>query len=336
MTAFPLSSATAVPVRSTHARGVRLARLLPGRVGVTLGAWTLALYGLTFLVVRQHYREYPPHYDSIGLFTDLFQLLNWVPIYGVAFLLPHAFNTGVSWLQPAYALALHWAPIKSPEALVSINFVLLLAAQAAIVTYGRTYGLSPLRQLVAATVPIVPGAIYAWDGGIQDLRRDAQLVMLALGILFLALAYVTAPSWQRGVALGVLVGLAQWSRDNAASTILIVALPAIVLAVVRSRQEGGIGALLRLAVVPLVVFLLLVLPYYALTLPSTIGRYSVSVWGIGESRVESVRAFWNMPFNVLLGGDSRLSGRVRVALVTTALLLAAVVTTEILFGAGAS
>ena len=38
-----------------------------------------------------------------------------------------------------------------------------------------------------------------------------------------------------------------------------------------------------------------------------------------------------MPFNVLLGGDSRLSGRVRVALVTSALLAAAVGTTYVLW-----
>src|SRR5207344_3293135 len=70
--------------------------------------------------------------------------------------------------------------------------------------------------------------------------------------------------------------------------------------------------------------------YYAVTLPSTIERYTTSVWGIGESRVDSLLAFWNMPFNVLLGGDSRISGRVRTALVTLALLVLAVATTYLL------
>ena len=304
---------------------------LAGRVGIVLGGWTLALYFLTFLVVRQHYREFPPHYDSIGLFADLFELLNLAPTFDMPLLLPKAFGTGLTWLQPAYALALAWAPIKSPEALVSLNVVLLLAAQAAIVTYGRTFGWGPLRQVVAATLPIVPGALYAWDGGIQDLRRDVQLVLLAVAILFLSLAYVTSPDWRRGLALGILVGLAQWARDNAASVILLVALPAIVLAVVRARRTGGDAALLRLAAVPVAIFLLIVVPYYAVTLPGTIVRYAETVWGIGESRVESLLAFWNMPFNVLLGGDSRLSGRVRVALVTSALLAAAVGTTYVLW-----
>ena len=326
-----MDTATAAPARSPLALSPRITRHASGSVALAVVGWTVALYLLTFLVVRQHYREYPPHYDSIGLFADLFEVFNSVQRQGLAATLPSAFRSGLSWLQPAYALALSWAPVKSPAGLVSLNFVLLLAAQVAIVTYGRTFGFSPLRQIVAATVPIVPGALYAWDGGIQDLRRDVQLILLALAILFLSLAYVTSPNWRRGVVLGLLVGLAQWSRDNAAAVILIVALPAVILAIVQSRRAGSIGGLVRLAVVPVAVFLLIALPYYAATLPMTIERYRTSVWGVGESRVESLLAFWNMPFNVLLGGDSRISGRVRVALVTLSLLVAALATTYVLW-----
>jgi hypothetical protein len=316
---------------SVPAIRVRADHQVLGGVMLAVGGWTLALYVLTFFVVRQHYQEYPPHYDSIGIFAGLFEILNNVRRLGLAAVAPTVFGSGLSWLQPAYALALSWAPINSPEGLVSLNFVLLLGAQAAIVTYARTFGWSPLRQMVAATVPIVPGALYAWDGGIQDLRRDMQLVLLALAILFTSLAYVTAPDWKRGIALGLLVGLAQWSRDNAAAVILIVAVPAVVLSVVQSRRTTGLTGLVKLAVIPLAIFLLIVLPYYAETLPSTLERYRTSVWGVGESRVESLIAFWNMPFNVLLGGDSRLSGRVRTALVTVTLMVSAVSTTYILW-----
>ena len=330
MTALPAPSAPTIHARPIPLLRVGGLRRVAGSIGIVLFGWTLALYALTFLVVRQHYLEYPPHYDSIGLFADLFQLLNWVPIYGVPFLLPHAFSTGLSWLQPAYALALSWAPIKAPERLVSLNFVLLLAAQAAILAYGRTYRFGRLRQVLAATLPIVPGALYAWDGGIQDLRRDVQLVLLALAILFTSLAYVTAPELaarrrprgpgrpravvprQRGIGHPDRVGAGDRGGHN------------------QEPRDGGIAALVRLAIVPVVVFLLLALPYYAVTLPSTFERYTTSVWGVGEGRVESLLAFWNMPFNVLLGGDSRLSGRVRVALVTGGLLAAALAATFVL------
>ncbi|MGE3271733.1 MAG: hypothetical protein AB7P40_23475, partial [Chloroflexota bacterium] len=242
--------------------------------------------------------------------------------------------SSMSWLQPAYALLLFWAPVKAPEWLISLNFVLLLAAQGAIVTYGRTVGYGPLRQIGAALLPLAPGALYPWDGGLQDLRRDIQLVLLCLGILFLAHAYVLQPSWRRGVALGVLVGLAQWSRDNAAAIMLIVAVPPIVLALLRSREVGGIAWLVRIAVIPLLVFLAIAVPYYAVTIQMTIQRYTSSVWGIGESRLESLRAFWMMPASVLLGGDARLGGRLGVAAVTLALMLMAAVAAEVLRRSG--
>jgi hypothetical protein len=289
-------------------------------VGLALGGWTLALYALTFLVVRRHYETFPPHYDSVGAFANLFDLVNQVHERGLLAATAGAFGSGMTWLQPAYALLLSWAPIKAPEWLISLNLVLLLAAQAAIVTYGRTVEFSRRRQVVAATLVAVPGGLYLWDGGIQDLRRDIQLILMATAILFLSLAYVMQPGWQRGAALGLLVGLAQWSRDNAASVIVIVCIPAIVLALARCRESVGPAYLARLALVPLGVFLLLALPYYAVTLPATLERYQYNVWGIGEDRVESLLAFWNMPLSVLLGGDSRFGGRVRVALATAALL----------------
>jgi hypothetical protein len=331
LTAVPLDTATTTHTSSIEANRLRVAPRALSNVALAVGGWTLALYLLTFLVVRQHYLEYPPHYDSIGIFAGLFEIFNDVRRHGAVYVVPTVFESGLSWLQPAYALALSWAPIKAPEALVSLNFVLLLGAQAAIVTYGRIYRFSHLRQVVAATMPVLPGALYAWDGGIQDLRRDIQLILLALAILFMSLAYITSPDWKRGAALGVLVGLAQWSRDNAAAAILIVAVPSLVLALIRSQRSGGIVELCRLMIVPLGIFLLIALPYYAVTLPSTIERYRTSVWGVGESRVESLLAFWNMPFNVLLGGDSRLSGRVQVALVTVALLATALATAYVLW-----
>jgi hypothetical protein len=299
-------------------------------ISIAVVGWSLALYGLTFLVVRRHYQEYPPHYDSIGMFSAMFEIVNELQRQSIATVSASAFAVGLSWLQPAYAMLLAWAPLKSPEGMVSLNLVLLILAQLSILTYARTFDWSPLRQIVAATLPVVPGALYAWDGGIQDMRRDIQLLLLALAILHLSLAYVAAPSWQRGAALGLLVGLAQWSRDNAAAVILIVIAPAIVRAVALRRERGGVPALVRLGLVPMATFAILAVPYYVVTLPLTIERYSTSVWGVGESRLESLLAFWNMPFNVLLGGDSRISGRVRVALVTTALLVAALATTWVL------
>ncbi len=295
---------------------------------------TLVLYLLTFLVVRRHYAVFLPHYDSIGAYAYLFAIVNDVQAGRIATVIQSGVKSGTTWLQPAFALLLAWAPIKAPEWLVSLNFVLLLAAQFAMADYLRVIDASPLRRGIAILIPIVPGGMYAWDGGIQDLRRDIQLIILALAILFLALAYVLHPTTWRGAALGLLVGLAQWSRDNAAAVILIVALPGVVLAVARCRQRGGLRMMAQLAVVPLMVFLLVAAPYYWHSLPATIERYATNVWGVGESRFESLAAFWDMPFSTLLGGDPRISGRVRVAVVTAALVAGAIIAVAALWRLG--
>ena len=143
-----MSTTTTLDVKAKQPRRPWVVRHLHGNVAFVIGAWTVALYILTFLVVRQHYQEYPPHYDSIGAFAELFEMFNDVHRYGPAYVVQRAFGSGLSWLQPAYALLLSWAPLKAPEWLVSLNFVLLVVAQAAIVTYGRTFGFSPLRQVV--------------------------------------------------------------------------------------------------------------------------------------------------------------------------------------------
>jgi hypothetical protein len=316
-----------------------LQRAVAGRlcrnVGFAVGGWTLALYAATFVVVRRYYVDHLPHYDSVGSYAHLFSLVNQLHERGLTYVLVNADTSSMSWLQPTYTLLLAWAPIKAPEWLVSQNFVLLLGAQAAIVAYARTFGFSRRRQVVLALLPLLPGALYPWDGGIQDLRRDVELALLALAVLFLALAYVAAPSWPRGLALGLLVGLAQWSRDNAAAIILIVTLPPIALAVIYAVRSGSVARLARLALLPLAVFLLLALPYYGLTLEPTIWRFTSSVWGVGEDRVESLLAFWSMPASVLLGGDRRLGGDPRVAATTLAMLAGGVLTIGLLWRAGA-
>ena len=334
--AAPLADGGAPSAVAFERAGTSAAAGSVDRVWLVVVGWTLALSALTFAVVRRHYSEYPPHYDSIGIYGGLFELVNTVQRDGVLAAIRTGFVSGTSWLQPAFVLLLAWAPVKAPEWLVSLNMVLLLAAQAAIVRHLRVFRVGRLRQVVAATLPLVPGAMYAWDGGIEDLRRDVQLVLLATAILFVSLAYVAAPSWRRGVALGVLVGLAQWSRDNAAAIVVIVTVPALVMAVLDSRRwssvredgaarrPGALSWLVGLGIVPVAVFLLVSLPYFWVTLPLTIERYQTSVWGVGEDRLESLQAFWHMPVEVLLGGDSRLSGRVRVAVVTGGLLVAAV------------
>lgn len=290
-------------------------------VAALILASTASLYALTFAIVRRYYATHLPHYDSIGSYGFMFGVVNLARTDGVAAAAVMASEWSTTWLHGFFALLVAWLPgARSPEVLALLNVGLLLVAQASIVTCVRGYGFGPLKQIVAGLMPLVPGALYVWDGGIQDMRRDPQLVLLSIACLFLSLTYVRDATWRKGLAIGVVVGLAQWSRDNAAATIAIVAVPAIVLALLRYGRRGDWLGLARIATLPLGVFLLFAVPYYGLTLQQTLRRYSEVVWGIGEDRVASLRAFADAPLSVLLGGDARYGGRPGVQRITLGLL----------------
>ena len=291
-------------------------------VACAILGWTVVAFALTFVGVQRYYRDHLPHYDSIGSYGFMFGVVNVAREHGVGSALAMVTEWSTTWLHGFYALLVAWLPgTRSPEALVSLNFVLLLLAQACIVACVRDYGYGPLRQVGAGLLPAVPGAGYAWDGGLQDLRRDPQLVLLLTACLFLSIAYVRRPSWRKGLALGVVLGLAQWSRDNAAAMILLAAMPSGVMALSRHGRVRDWAGLVHRAALPLAAFLALAAPYYALTLPQTIQRYRGVVWGIGEDRLASLLAFGDAPIAVLLGGDARYGGTPDVAWITAGLLL---------------
>ena len=307
----------------SHRRATSLGHVRAERiVSAALLGWTSVLFALTFVAVRRYYEQHLPHYDSIGSYGFMFGVVNAARTNGIGHAVVTASEWPTTWLHGFYALLLAWLPgVRSPEVLVSLNFLLLLIAEASIVVCVRGFGYGPLRQVAAALLPAVPGVAYVWDGGIQDLRRDPQLVLLLMACLFLSIAYVRAPSWRKGLALGVVVGLAQWSRDNAAAMIVLAAVPAGVMALLRYGRGGRWGELLRLGSLPVSVFLAFAVPYYALTLPHTLERYRSVVWGIGEDRLASLLAFGDAPVAVLLGGDGRYGGTPAVAWITALLLL---------------
>jgi hypothetical protein len=203
-------------------------------------AWTSGLYGLTFAVVRAHYRTRLPHFDSMGGFSGAWHLMNQVAheghLAGLASLA--ALSTG--WLQPAYALLLAGFPTRSPEALVSLNFVCLILAQVAVLNHARASGFSTERQLVMVALPLVPAVASGWNGGIQDFRRDSQLAVLMTGALFQSLAYCERPGPANGAYLGLLGGLTLWSRDNSAFVLAVALLPAVALASRRGYRMAGV------------------------------------------------------------------------------------------------
>jgi hypothetical protein len=292
-------------------------------------AWlfTLTTATVTAFQVRDYYLVHLPHFDSIGGYLNAFNVMNITVTKGRIPGIMEATKSSLGWLQPFYALPFSWLSYRAPAGLILLNFVLMALTQLAIADWCRLNGYSRRHQIILLLLPYVPGALYTWDGGLQDWRRDAQLNILLIGDLFLSLAYVQRPTAWRGVALGALVGLTQLSRDNAITMIALVVFPAVVLAFVAALRDAGgrpgpAGrSLVRIAWRPIVVFLLIVLPYYAVTWRSTLIRYTSVVWGPGEDRLASLARFWSSPYDVLMGGTRAFNGHEAVAEVTTWMLL---------------
>jgi hypothetical protein len=292
-------------------------------------AWlfTVTTAVVTAFQVRDYYLVHLPHFDSIGGYLNAFNVMNITTTQGRIPGIIAASKSSLGWLQPFYALPFSWLSYRAPAGLILLNFVLMALIQLTILDWARLNGYSRRHQIVLLLLPYIPGALYTWDGGLQDWRRDAQLNILLIGDLFLSLAYVQRPTAWRGVALGALVGLTQLSRDNAITMVALVVFPAVVMAFGAALREAGGRAsqagrsLVQIAWRPIVVFLLIASPYYAVTWRATLIRYTTVVWGPGEDRLASLERFWTSPYDVLMGGTAAFNGHPGVAEVTKWLLL---------------
>jgi hypothetical protein len=335
-----------LPAPSWHRLRHTLEHTIPSALTSPLAlAWlfTIITAAITMTQVRDYYRTHLPHFDSIGAYLYAFNVMNTTVTKGRLPGIILAAQSNLGWLEPFYAIPFSWLPNRAPGILVSLNFVLMALTQLAMADWLRMNGYSRRHQLVILLLPFLPGAFYAWDGGLQDWRRDAQLNVLLIGDLFLSLAYVQRPTAWRGIALGVIVGLTQLARDNALSMVALVVFPAIVLAFVSAlRAAGGRGDqagryLVGIAWRPIGVFLLMAAPYYAMTWRGTLYRYTYFVWGPGQDRWASLGQFWTAPVEVLLGGSTMFNGHEAVAEITRLMLLvglgivAALLVTRVLY-----
>ena len=277
------------------------------RRAAVVAAVTLAFAAAMSVVVDRHYQTHLPHFDSIGSYTLSWQIANRLAdpergLWGTV----RTTMPPTTWLIPLWGLLTAWAP-RSPVVPTLLNVACLLIAQGCILAWARVHGLSDRRSVVLAFLPLAPGMLTNWDGGVQDLRRDPQLALLAVALVFLSLAYVRRPTVASGLALGLVVGLGQWSRDNAAALLLLAALPAVAVAAARARHEG-VGRLLGLAWWPLLVAAPMVGAYYWINYDLILDRYTTTVWGVGEDRLGSLLAWWASPWHVLMGADPRYGG----------------------------
>src|SRR5436190_1728188 len=181
-----------IPAYSWSRLGYTMTSTIPGALVSSLGlAWlfTLTTAVITSFQVRDYYLVHLPHFDSIGAYLYAFNVMNTTVTQGRLPGIMLAAQNNLGWLEPFYALPFSWLPNRTPALLITMNFVLMALTQATIADWGRLNGYSRRHQLVLLLLPFLPGALYAWDGGLPDWRRDAPLNILLIGDLFLSLAY---------------------------------------------------------------------------------------------------------------------------------------------------
>jgi hypothetical protein len=216
-----------------------------------------------------------------------------------------AVSFSLSWLQAFYAVLTAFFLPKTPEALMSLNFLCLLAAQLSILQCLTVLGCSPRKAIAASLLLFLPAALTNWDGGYQDMRRDASLFPLLVACYFLASSYLLRPSFTTGIWLGIMAGLAQWSRGNALPYLALVLLPAAACGGVMAAQRREWRRFVTLGALSCLVFLLLAAPYYYYTIQEILTKYLTGSTALGFSPWQSLRAFWWSPVGLVLGVSPR-------------------------------
>jgi hypothetical protein len=267
----------------------------------------LLVYAISAYYVAVYYMNNPPHFDSIGSLTLMYDYINRFYREGAweAWMYALKFDS-VSWVQGTFAVVL--APVlpRTPMAMMSLNFGLLYLSQLAMFDLGKQFGASRLQAFAFGLLPLLPDALHSHYGGYQDMRRDASFFSLLLTTYCLSLTYVRRPTLWHGAALGLAAGLATWARGNAPPYMIIALAPAVVWGWLRGQPKRQAGDALRLAAVPVLVASAFAGPYYYDELGSVLDKYLFDTPDLNTSRWASFLHFGPAPIVLMLGEPGRL------------------------------
>jgi hypothetical protein len=215
----------------------------------------------------------------------MFSIMNTAQKEGFTAGLQQASGYSLSWLQSFFALVS--APIlpRTPEALITLNFICLLISQIAIFTCTRKAGFSSNRSYFLSLLTLIPGSLIGWQGGYIDMRRDASMFSLLCASYFLAWVYL----WKReqtllyALILGVVMGFTAWSRGNALPYLLIVVGSAFSAALLERRKKLQPIQIISLIIKPLIFFCIIAFLFYWYNFQAIMTKYLYGSWALGEN-----------------------------------------------------
>lgn len=258
---------------------------------------------MAFLFVRHYYSIGLPYYDSVGSYVNMFSVANATKQYGFVTGIKYASEYPLSYLQSFFAVFASYLSPNAPEWMIILNFLTLFAAQCAIFTCSKRAGFGNKKAYLVALLPVVPGIASGWAGGYIDMRRDITMFYLLTAGYFTLFDYLWKPAVRKGILVGIILGLTQWSRGNALPYILSITVPVILIESWKSMREKKILHSLKNISIPLFMMVLVSLPFYLISWKAIYEKYVFGSWGLGAERLNAVVDFFRFLIAMILGPE---------------------------------
>lgn len=265
---------------------------------------------ITFFLVAHFYATRIPHYDSVGsllygaIILAEFEANGWASAMAKGWEL-----SNLSILQMMFVAVFSFILQPGAEYFHIYNIVFLFVMTITLAQLGRALHFTPVASTVLVAAFLTPDALYWWDIGVLDFRRDfvfyalvvsAEAALITAG---LSLGRTGKVLILRGAVVGTLAGLLLLSRDNSPTYgFILVAAPAVLLTIVAVLRGRGIPVALVMASAfgAFLPFAML----FSFKLGNILDRLGNEFlyYGVGGDRVESFTGLLDNALNASFGG----------------------------------
>ena len=211
-------------------------------------------------LVRYYYGYHIAHYDSVGGLIQGVQTLQAYHENGYMAGLASGWEKApLSITQNMFAALLAPYLDPDPQGLQLYNTLAFAAAATSMMVLLRRFGVGIPAIMLGMAALLLGDALYWWDLGVFDFRRDFAMYCLISSMLMLGGAYLAGPQKlsgeiRLGLAFGVVTGLTLICRDSAPLLMMGVAIVPLAAFWVYGGFSDGWMPQLRKAIWPLVGF----------------------------------------------------------------------------------
>lgn len=263
-------------------------------------------YSVFNLFVSDYYSSGLPYYDSVGSYWNMYNIINITQKNGIISGIESATRYPLSWIQSFFAVILSPVITKNPASLNILNFIMLFVFQMSIFHALKSAGYSDKEVLLISITPFIPGSLINWQGGIIDMRRDYSMFCLLGTSFFIYWDYLWRPKMMKGIILGFILGLTQWSRGNALPYIIAVCFAVIIPYSLKRKNKPLSKNNINFILIPLFSFILISLPYFVINTHVIYYKYVFGSWAVGQGLINSLIYFPKALIMLLFGSNIKV------------------------------